>query len=196
VQRRRFGKVLADWPPELVLGPVANRIDSELQSEQLRARKEVAEAMASPRYLAVLATLQQWRSQVPATTRSSAKKLRNRAMKAERKADRRLAVAVDVGDDALLHRARKAAKRARYAAELRLPIDTSAAVKKAEKHFKRIQRVLGEHQDSVVASDALRRFALTAGTTPGENGFTYGLLYARERQIADAARNQANDLLR
>jgi CHAD domain-containing protein len=196
VQRRRFGKVLADWPPELVLGPVANRIDSDLHSEQLRARKEVAEAMVSSRYLDILATLQQWRTQVPATTRPSAKKLHKRAMKAERKANRRLAVAVDVGGDALLHRARKAAKRARYAAELRRPIDGSAAVKKAEKHFKRIQRVLGEHQDSVVASDALRRFALTAGTTPGENGFTYGLLYAREQQIADAARNQASNLLR
>jgi CHAD domain-containing protein len=140
--------------------------------------------------------LQQWRTEVPATTEPSAKRLHKRAIKAERKADRRLAAAVDVGDGALLHRARKAAKRARYAAELRRPIDGSAAAKKAEKHFKRIQRVLGEHQDSVVASDALRRFALTAGTTPGENGFTYGLLYAREQQIAEAARNQARDLLR
>jgi CHAD domain-containing protein len=196
VQRRRFGKVLADWPPELVLGPVANRINSELQSEQLRARKEVKEAMASPRYLDILVILQQWRTQVPATTEPSAERLHKRAIKAERKADRRLAAAVDVGDGALLHGARKAAKRARYAAELRRPIDGSAAAKKAEKHFKRIQRVLGEHQDSVVASDALRRFALTAGTTPGENGFTYGLLYAREKQIADAARKQAGDLLR
>ncbi len=196
VQRRRFGKVLADWPPELVLGPVANRINAELQSEQLRARKEVAEAMASQRYLDILTILQQWRTQVPATTEPSAKRLHKRAMKAERKADGRLAAAVDGGDGAMLHRARKAAKRARYAAELRRPIDGSAAAKKAEKHFKRIQRVLGEHQDSVVASDALRRFALTAGTTPGENGFTYGLLYAREEQIADAARKQASDLLR
>lgn len=196
VQRRRFGKILADWPPEIVLGPVANRLNTDLHSEQLRARKEVTEAMVSPRYLDILATLQQWRAQVPVTTTPSAKKLRKRALKAERKANRRLAAAEDGGDDALLHRTRKAAKRARYAAELRRPIDKSAAVKQAEKHFKRIQRVLGEHQDSVVASNALRRFALTAGTTPGENGFTYGLLYAREQQIAEAARNQASGLLR
>jgi CHAD domain-containing protein len=96
----------------------------------------------------------------------------------------------------MLHRARKTAKRARYAAELRRPLDKSAAVKNGEKHFKRIQRVLGEHQDSVVASDALRRFALTAGTTVGENGFTYGLLFAREQQVADAARKRADGLLR
>ncbi len=126
----------------------------------------------------------------------TAKKLHKRASRAERKADRRLAAAVKSGDDAMLHRARKAAKRARYAAELRRPMDKSAAVKKAEKHFKRIQRVLGDHQDSVVASDVLRRFALTAGTTPGENGFTYGLLFAREQQIAEAARKRARGLLR
>ena len=75
-------------------------------------------------------------------------------------------------------------------------IPWKGATKRAEKHFKRIQRVLGDHQDSVVASGALRQFALTAGTTPGENGFTYGLLYGREQQIAEDARTQARKLLR
>jgi CHAD domain-containing protein len=178
----------------LVLGPVANRIDSDLHSEQLKARTAVSEAMDSQRYLDVLATLQRWRADPPLATRLTAEKLHKRAAKAERKADRRLSAAID-DDDGALHRARKAAKRARYAAELRRPLEKSGAVKKAQKHYKRIQRVLGDHQDSVVASDALRRFALTAGTTPGENGFTYGLLYAREQQIAEAARAQARDLL-
>jgi CHAD domain-containing protein len=196
VQRKRFRAVLEDWPAELVLGPVNNRINTDLHSEQLRARTVVADAMDSQRYLDILATLQRWRGELPLTSEPTAKKLHKRASRAERKADRRLAAAVETGDDALLHRARKAAKRARYAAELRRPLDRSAAVKKAEKHFKRIQRVLGEHQDSVVASDALRRFALTAGTTAGENGFTYGLLFAHEQQIAEAARKRARDLRR
>jgi CHAD domain-containing protein len=152
--------------------------------------------MNSPRYLDILVTLQQWRSGVPVAGTPSVKDLRRRALRAERKADRRLTSAVESDDDAMLHRAPKAAKRARYAAELRRPIDKSGATKKAEKHFKRIQRVLGDHQDSVVASGALRQFALTAGTTPGENGFTYGLLYAREQQIAEDARTQARKLLR
>ena len=60
-----------------MLGPVANRINSELQSEQLRGR-EVTEAMASPRYLDILTTLQQWRTEVPVTTTPSAKRLRKR----------------------------------------------------------------------------------------------------------------------
>ena len=196
VQRRRFRAVLDDWPPELVLGPVATRINSDLHSEQLKARTAVSEAMDSQRYLDVLATLQRWRAEPPLTTRPTAKKLDKRASRAERKADRRLSAAVKAGDDTMLHRARKAAKRARYAAELRRPMDKSAAVKKAEKHFKRIQRLLGAHQDSVVASDVLRRFALTAGTTAGENGFTYGLLFAREQQIAETLRVRARKLLR
>src|ERR1700754_342044 len=78
VQRRRFRRVLAEWPPEVVLGPVNNRINTDLQSEQLRARKEVAEAMTSPRYLDVLATLQQWRAALPLTDMPSVKKLRKR----------------------------------------------------------------------------------------------------------------------
>jgi CHAD domain-containing protein len=196
VQRRRFREVLSQWPPELVLGPVANRIDSDLHSEQLRARAEVTEAMATPRYLDILATLQQWRTDLPVAQEVAVKHLHKRVQRAGRKADRRLAAAVEAGDDAMLHRARKAAKRARYASELFRPLDKSGAAKKAEKHYKRIQRVLGDHQDSVVASDALRRFALSAGTTPGENGFTYGLLYAREQQIAEAARAQARGLVR
>lgn len=62
------------------------------------------------------------------------------------------------------------------------------------KHYKQIQRVLGDHQDGVVASAALRRLALTAGTTPGENGFTYGRLYAREQQAAEDARRRVREL--
>ena len=52
-----------------------------------------------------------------------------------------------------------------------------------------------DHQDCVVACDVLRRLAITAGTTPGENGFAYGLLYAREQQAADAARTAVRELV-
>jgi CHAD domain-containing protein len=195
VQRRRFSEALADWPADLVLGPVANRINTDLQSDQLRARERVADAMNLPRYLDILATLQRWRARVPVATPPTTKALNKRARRAEWKADRRLADAVATGDDDMLHRARKAAKRARYAAELRGSVDASKSAKTAQKHYKRIQRVLGDHQDSVVASDTLRRLALTAGTTVGENGFTYGLLYAREQQAAENARRRAGDLI-
>jgi CHAD domain-containing protein len=193
VQRRRFRDALAELPSELVLGPVANRINTDLQSDQLRARTVVSEAMNSQRYLDLLATLQQWRTVPPLTEPPSLKAVNKRARRAERKADRRLAEAIEAGDGALLHRARKAAKRARYAAELRQPLDKHA--KETAKHYKQFQRVLGDHQDGVVASATLIRLARAAGTTTGENGFTYGLLYEREQRAAEAARRRARELL-
>ncbi len=193
VQRSRFRDALAQYPDALVLGPVANRINTDLHSEQLKARQKVTEAMASQRYLDLLALLQQWRTNPPTAHSPNAGKLTKRARRAQRKADRRLTEAVKSGEDAMLHRARKASKRARYAAELRAPLDKSA--KKTVKHYKKIQRVLGDHQDGVVATGTLRRLALIAGTTPGENGFTYGLLFAREQQAADKARRDARKLL-
>jgi CHAD domain-containing protein len=193
VQRRHFQTALAKLPPELVLGPVAYRINTDLQSDQLRGRKVVAEAMDSQRYLDLLATLQRWRTEPPLTEAPSLAAVNKRAHRAERKADRRLAEAIESGDDALLHRARKAAKRARYAAELRVPLEKRA--KETVKHYKRIQRVLGDHQDGVVASATLRRLALAAGITPGENGFTYGVLYAREQQAAESARSLVRELV-
>ena len=121
------------------------------------------------------------------------RKIESRGRRAQRKADRRLIAAVDAGEDELLHSARKAAKRARYAAELLTPVDKKA--KRTAKHYKQFQRVLGDHQDGVVACDTLRRLARIAGTTPGENGFTFGLLFAREQQAADAARRQVSELI-
>jgi CHAD domain-containing protein len=195
VQRRRFGKALAQWPAQLVLGPVANRINNDLKSDQLRARKLVTEAMASARYLAMLATLQLWRTAPPLSQHLDIKVLDKRGRRAERKADRRLAAAIKSADGTMLHSARKAAKRARYAAELRGPTDKGKRAKRTVKQYKAIQRVLGDHQDSVVASATLHRLAITAGTTVGENGFTFGLLYAGEQQSAEDARRRARELV-
>jgi CHAD domain-containing protein len=84
-----------------------------------------------------------------------------------------------------LHEARKAAKRARYAAE------TAAAVYAKEatgfvKGTKRMQTVLGEHHDSVVAQSWLRELADQA-TTEGDDSFTFGVLHAREDAAAETA---------
>ncbi len=111
--------------------------------------------------------------------------------KAERKALTRVATATADDDEAALHRARKAAKRARYAAELATPILGRKSAKKKAARFKKMQTVLGEHQDSVVAAETLRTLGARAGTTPGENGFTFGLLYGLELQNARQAREDA-----
>lgn len=193
VQRRRFYEALDAMPEELVLGPVRSRIRNELQAVELPARARLSEAMDSERYRALLTVLRGWRDEPPVDRRIDVKTLRKRARRAQRKADRRLAAALHSGDDAMLHRARKAAKRARYAGELCKPL--GQGTKRTVKHYKQIQSVLGDHQDTVVATAALRQMAVSAGTTVGENGFSYGMLYAREQQIARRCRREALQLV-
>jgi CHAD domain-containing protein len=187
VQRHRFSEALDGMPEELILGPVRSRIRNDLQAIELPARARLSEEMDSDRYQALLGVLRGWRDDPPVDQRISAKTLRKRARRAQRKADRRLAAALESGEDAMLHRARKAAKRARNASELRKPLDKGA--KRTIKDYKQIQSPLGDHQDTVVATGALRQMALTAGTTVGENGFSYGMLYAREQQLARQCRD-------
>jgi hypothetical protein len=74
-----------------------------------------------------------------------------------------------------------------------VPVDKRA--KRTVKDCKRIQTLLGDHQDCVVALATLARLGRVAGTTPGENGFIYGLLYARERRAAETARRQVRELV-
>nr|WP_234468076.1 CHAD domain-containing protein [Streptomyces sp. MBT62] len=101
---------------------------------------------------------------------------------------RRVAHAMDVPPgtdrDTALHEARKAAKRTRYATE---PAHDSLGkpAKRLGKRVKAVQKVLGDHQDSVVARDALRELALAAHAV-GETGFVWGLLYGQEEAIAEA----------
>ena len=70
--------------------------------------------------------------------------------------------------DEALHGARKAAKRTRYAAEASRPA-LGPPAKKFAKRIKRVQQLLGDHQDSVVARGALRELA-TQAHQAGEGG--------------------------
>ncbi|WP_433191885.1 CHAD domain-containing protein [Nocardia sp. CA-107356] len=190
VQRRRLAEEINALPPELILGPVAARIDAALLARQLPSRNALAEAMNSPRYLRLLATLQTWKSQPPFERRIRRRQLVKRARRAASKADRRLVTALHNHRHESLHRARKAAKRARYAAELHKPVLKPARARSNIKYYKKIHRLLGDYNDSVVSTDFLWRTATAAGTAVDENGFTYGLLYANEVHAAEGARQR------
>ncbi|MQY27336.1 CYTH and CHAD domain-containing protein [Nocardia aurantia] len=190
VQSRRYADRIATLPPELVLGPVAERIRSTLLARRLASRSALAEAMNSPRYLRLLATLQQWKSQPPFRKRIRRRDLTDRAHRAAAKADRRLRTAMRDQRDESMHRARKAAKRARYAAELLRTAGKSGRARSDIRYYKDIQRVLGDYNDAYVSTGFLWRTATSAGTSAGENGFTYGLLYADERHTMTAARQR------
>lgn len=198
VQRRRLSAALSEFPADLIVGPVRSRIRSELKGVELPGRARLRDGMDSPRYLTIMAALRKWRTDPPMDPDTKTAKALASARRAGRKADRRLTAALTDDDDEMLHRARKAAKRARYAGELCNPVGGAKRAKQAKraaKHYKGIQTVLGDHQDTVVASVAVRRMALAAGSTVGEHGFTYGLLYSREQQLAQEYRLEARNLL-
>jgi CHAD domain-containing protein len=203
VLREYLDGVVDAIPPQLSLGPVRARIDERLLGESARAMVDVEAVLGSERYFALLSRAEQFVSDAPLRRRSSPAKLRRLSRRAARKTVRRLDQALRTGEggagDARLHQARKAAKRARYAAEL-----TGKNGKKAKKakqvkqvkQFRDLQDILGAHQDSVIAAQVLRELGVRAGSTPGENGFTYGLLLCREQQRAVHTREQARQWLR
>jgi hypothetical protein len=56
--------------------------------------------------------------------------------------------------------------------------------------MKKVQSVLGDHQDTVIARPVVRELGMAAHLT-GENAFSYGLLYQREADRARQLRAEA-----
>jgi CHAD domain-containing protein len=194
VLEQRLRQAVADTDPDLVLGPVQQRIDGRLHAQRREAWERLQNELAGARYLRLLADVAAWATDPPFTSRAKrpAKELGRLAGRANQTVGRRLKTANRTGDVDLLHSARKAAKRARYAAEAAGPAGGSSggAAKQADR-YRELQDLLGEHQDSVVTAQLLRELGAAAGSTPGENGFTFGLLYEREQHRAARARKQA-----
>jgi CHAD domain-containing protein len=85
------------------------------------------------------------------------------------------------------------AKRARYAAELAAPA-VGHAVERFVDRVKKLQDILGEHQDAAVAEARLRELAKEA---PGPRaGFVAGLLVERQHARRQAARAAFEDCWR
>lgn len=157
VRLERLRRQAATLPePDIgALAPIFRR----LAAERDQARAQLVEAMHSPRYVALLDRL------IEAAHHPSCRK----AAAKERAADvvpdlvarpwRKLRRAVDAlpkePPDTDLHRVRILAKRARYAAEAAAPLVGKKAATFAA-GVARLQEVLGDHQDAVVAEAWLR----------------------------------------
>lgn len=199
VLRARLLGLVDREPPELVLGPVARRIETAMAERCETARKAVLEALDSDRYLALLSALDSFVAQppfseaahgpadevVPGLLRRDWKRLRRRT---------RDVAAAEAGDrDHALHELRKAAKRMRYAAEMAAPAlggPWPAAAERCEA----LQDLLGEHQDTVVSRDVLRALGAQAHLS-GENGFTFGRLHALEQATAAEVERRYDDMV-
>jgi CHAD domain-containing protein len=186
---------LEQVPVELLIGPVQARVQGHYAPRRASAREQIIEAFGSERYARLLADLDRLahdpplgpqaadlaRDVLPAAVRTAyrqAGKRMRRARRAPHGRDR----------DVALHEARKSARRARYAAEATSPSSGKPA-RTFAKQMKKVQSVIGDHQDTVIARQAARELGIGAHLA-GENAFTYGLLY--ERELHRAGRLQAD----
>jgi CHAD domain-containing protein len=197
----RLADLVATQPDELVLGPVGARVDLELGDRHQGAHADLVAALDGDRYLRLLDALDSLLADPPLTARAGKPARTQLPALVGRAAGRVDRAARAVAGDRTpqernqgLHEVRKSAKRARYAAESAIPVSGKPATRLAER-MEALQGVLGEHQDSVAAQALLLELAMAAQAS-GENGFTFGLLYAQERIRANDARRDYEPALR
>jgi len=141
------------------LGPLF----SSLQARRTQAARSLNDALKSDRYRGFLACLEQ-AAERPALTDSAAEPCRVALPTVAAASWRRLKKegrSLGPSDpDEPFHELRKRAKRARYTAEMIAPIMGRRAERAASRFIRlltRVQDVLGEHHDAVVAADEIER---------------------------------------
>ena len=188
VMRDRVRAAVAGEGQALPPDPAAAIVDAELGQTYRAAHDRLLAEMDGERYHALLSALDVLVTAPPWTKKAAAKA--GKALPARVAHSyalvRRIveeAGATPAGDqrEELLHDARKAAKRARYAAESVSRIFGADAVAFA-KAMEAVQEALGEHQDSVLTRERLRDLARHTSST--EAAFLYGRLHALEESGA------------
>lgn len=176
-------------PRTLLLGPVRGRLRLWSVAHGSGARRKAVAVLDNKRYLALLDSLDTLLADPPLlkAARGAAARVIPAAVlkdydRLAGRIDHALELPAGEARDLAMHDARKAAKRARYAGEAARPTLGKAA-KKFAKRMKAVQTVLGDHQDSVVAREALRNLAIQAHAA-GESAFSWGLLYGQEEAAA------------
>ena len=159
--------------------------------EVARGREVVADVLASRRYRTVVASLEAFVLDPPWTDHAVAAPARKVARKRVRKDVRRLRDRLErafAEPDAdlrapMLHEARKAAKRLRYATEAAEPV-MGRRTRRLGEVATRLQTLLGDHHDTVATREAL--VAFTRARADAGTAFACGRLHAEE--AAEGAR--------
>ncbi|MCC2314884.1 CYTH and CHAD domain-containing protein [Cellulomonas xiejunii] len=178
----RVSEALVAGSADTAIGP--GPAETDARSAHAAARTAMLGALVSDRYDRVLDTLGELVAAPPTTERGDrpAGKALRRGIATEyadvrRLMKRAMAMAQPEERARLLHDARKAAKRTRYAAELAGDVLGAEAVAFAAA-MESMQEALGEYQDTVVLRAHLRERA--EATTDPAAAFTYGRLHALE----------------
>jgi CHAD domain-containing protein len=165
------------------------RLRRRLAAERDEARTALLQAMETGRYFALLDALE-GAAAAPGTGETIALDEIAAGAFAQLRKDA-WALAKRPADDEL-HRIRIQAKRARYAAELAEPVLKKPGTRLIAR-AKRLQDVIGDHQDACVAEARLRSLAARGG---GATGLVAGRLVERQRQRKRAARRAYPDAWR
>jgi CHAD domain-containing protein len=188
--------MIADTPAEQVIGPVQARVQGHFAPAGAQARTAIIEALDSERYFALLDQLDALVTEAPlanGAAKSARATLPAAVRRTYRRTDRRMRAAhrarAGQPTDTALHQTRKAAKRARYAAEAVTPA-LGREARRFAKRMRTVQTSLGDYQDSIIARQVERELAISAAHA-GENAFSYGLLYERDVHAGDLARAKA-----
>jgi CHAD domain-containing protein len=191
VMAERFTAMLDELPDELKLGPVHAEITRSFARRNTDARGLAIAALDDARYRDLLARLDALLADPPLTgnaKRPAKKELPKSIHRVFRQVSQLAAAAADLpaGEhrDEAMHDTRKAAKRLRYAIEAAQPtVGEPATLMRTQ--LAKVQDLLGEHQDTVVARPVLRELAVDTHLDGG-NGFTYGVLHGAESARAAA----------
>lgn len=189
VVQQRIEELQHDTPADQVLGPVAAQLTRRFARDQAEAHARVLDELGSDRYAALLVALERLVADPPLTSlaaRRGRDVLPGMVKKSVRRVDRAMAEADRAPEgperDAALHQVRKAARRARYAAEIVEPL-LGGDARRTAKRFEKVQDVLGDHHDTV-RTRALLRTLGAQGHVEGHNGFTFGIWHEREAHAA------------
>jgi CHAD domain-containing protein len=179
---------LSRLAPEHLRGSVVSSLGHRIRGGIAAARVELEVALDSRRYLALLESLVEFGHAPPLGPKTRDRRwLERRFAKTIRKTDALVADAMRYrgpARDERLHRARKSAKRVRYAAETLSPLDPKR-FDRAARRYEAIQELLGAHHDAVVTRLIYQEEGAHARAARGDNGFSYGVLFRIEDERAN-----------
>ncbi|NEA73849.1 CHAD domain-containing protein [Streptomyces sp. SID13588] len=189
VARARITAGLDELDDELRRGPVRALVSTHFAQVDAAANAALSEALDSPRWLAVRSRLELFIDD-PALTVLAERPAGTELLVHIRSTAKSLLEAVRTGDitDGGLHKVRKTARHLRESALVARPV-VGSPVKRSDRRLQKLQRMLGEHQDTVISRRALAELHTTAQSA-GQSGFTFALLYGQERARAEAVRNK------